>query len=123
MVFNCAITMWHQLSLPRETALKMIRLGELSLDGSKTPVMLVSMPGQRHPDKTTLSVYLTRTLMQRVRRLAQERRQTVTQVVEAALTEQTREVVLRPEDYEQIAEETRQAMGTRVRTARTRSKT
>ena len=114
--------MWHQLTLPRETALKMIRLGELTLDGSKTPVMIVSMPGQRHPDKTTLSVYLTRTLMQRLRRLAQERRQTVTQVIEGMATEQTREVVLRPEDYEQIAEETRQAMGTRNKSASPKDK-
>lgn len=101
-------------SFPRETARKMQKLGELELDGSKTPVMLVSMPGQRHPDKTTLSVYLPRTLMQRLRRLASSRRQTVTQVIENLVTDQTREVVLLPGDYEQIAKETRRALAGRA---------
>ncbi len=71
------------------------------------------MPSQRHPDKTTLSVYLPRTLMQRLRRLATERGETVTTVIEAMVTAQTREVVLSPEDYEQIAQETRQAQSGR----------
>ncbi|MBU6303734.1 MAG: hypothetical protein KGS60_19475 [Verrucomicrobia bacterium] len=69
------------------------------------------MPGQRHPDKTTLSVYLPRTLMQRLRRLAAERGTTVTEVVEGLVTSATRDVVLSAEDYMTIAEETRQAQG------------
>lgn len=109
------------LSIPRETGRKLMRLEKFLLDGSKTPFTVSAMPGQRHPDKTTLSVYLPRTLMQRLRRLARERRTTVTQVVEAAVTEQTRDVVLAPEDYEQIAQETRQAMGTRTKAARSAS--
>ena len=99
--------------LPRETARKLSRLGEIVLDGSKTPFNCSKMPGQRHPDKTTLSVYLPRTLMQRLRRLATERGETVTTVIEAMVTAQTREVVLTPEDYEQIAQETRQAQSGR----------
>jgi predicted DNA-binding protein len=99
--------------LPRETARKLSRLGEIMLDGSKTPFHCSNMPGQRHPDKTTLSVYLPRTLMQRLRRLATERGETVTTVIEAMVTAQTREVVLTPEDYEQIAQETRQAQSGR----------
>jgi hypothetical protein len=99
--------------LPRETARKLSRLGEIVLDGSKTPFHGSNMPSQRHPDKTTLSVYLPRTLMQRLRRLATERGETVTTVIEAMVTAQTREVVLSPEDYEQIAQETRQAQSGR----------
>jgi len=96
-------------AIPRETARKIAQLNTFSLDGSKTPIQYVLMPGQRHPDKITLSVYLPRTLMQRLRRLASERGETVTAVVEAMVTAQTRDVVLTPEDYEQIAEETRRA--------------
>ena len=47
--------------------------------------------------------------MQRLRRLAAERGETVTTVIEAIVTAQTRDVVLTPEDYEQIAQETRGA--------------
>lgn len=101
------------LPIPRETALKLERLSFFSLDGSKTPCQFAFMPGQRHPDKTTLSVYLPRPLMQRLRRLAAERGETVTSVVEAMVTSRTRNVVLKPEDYEQIARETRAAMGQR----------
>ncbi len=49
--------------------------------------------------------------MQRLRRLAAERGATVTTVIESLVTEQTRRVVLTPEDYEQIARETRTAQG------------
>lgn len=97
------------LTIPRETALKLQRVATLTLDGSKTPFQVAAVPGQRHPDKTTLSVYLPRTLMQRLRRLAAERGETVTTVIESMVTAQTRKVELTPEDYEQIAQETRAA--------------
>jgi len=97
--------------LPRETARKIQILGKIILDGSKTPFQIAAVPGQRHPDKTTLSVYLPRTLMQRLRRLAGDRGETVTTVIESMVTAQTRAVVLTPEDYEQIARETRAALG------------
>jgi hypothetical protein len=100
------------LTIPRETALKIQRLPrDFHVDGSKTPWQLSAVPGQRHPDKTTLAVYLPRTLMQRLRRLAAERGETVTTVVETMVTAQTRDVVLTPDDYEQIARETRAAQG------------
>jgi len=98
------------LPIPRETALKIIRLRrDLLVDGSKSPWQITRVPSQRHPDKTTLAVYLPRTLMQRLRRLAMERGDTVTTVVEAMVTKMTRDVILTPEDYEQIARETRAA--------------
>ena len=46
--------------LPRETARKLSRLGEIVLGGSKTPFRGSNVSGQRHPDKTTLSVYLSK---------------------------------------------------------------
>jgi len=53
--------------IARETALKLQRLTrDFQIDGSKTPWRLAAVPGQRHPDKTTLAVYLPRTLMQRL---------------------------------------------------------
>jgi len=97
------------IPVPRETALKLQRLSAFFLDGYKTPMQCSDVPGQRHPDKTTLSVYLPRTLMQRLRRLAAERGDTVTTVIESLVTTATRDVVLTPEDYEQIARETREA--------------
>ncbi len=102
------------LPIPRETALKICRLRQdFLVDGSKTPWQVAAMPSQRHPDKTTLAVYLPRTLMQRLRRLAAQRGETVTTVVEAMVMKKTRDVVLTPEDYEQIARETRAAQGRR----------
>ena len=91
-------------AVPREIARKLSQQKTFALDGSKTPFHCCDMPGQRHPDKTVLSVYLPRTLMQRLRRLAAARGETV----------QTRDVVLTPEDYEQIAEETRKAQSGRT---------
>ena len=103
------------LRIPRETALKLRRLPtDNQIDGFKAPWQFCSVPGQRHPDKTTLAVYLPRTLMQRLRRLARERGETVTNVVEGMVTAQTRDVVLTPEDYEQIAMETRLAQFKRL---------
>ena len=110
-------SMTLRLPIPRETALKLQRLPTFLVDGSKTPWQIAAVPGQRHPDKTTLAVYLPRTLMQRLRRLAAERGDTVTTVVEAMVTAQTRSVELTPEDYEQIARETRAAQSGK-RTAR-----
>jgi hypothetical protein len=110
-VFKSACMIFHSQPVPRETAKKLQRLGTLALDGSKTPFQLSPVPGQRHPDKTTLSVYLPRTLMQRLRRLANDHGETVTAVIEGMVVAQTREVVLTPEDYEQIARETRNAQG------------
>jgi predicted DNA-binding protein len=101
------------LFIPRETARKLSRLDDFLLDGSKSPFYCSDVPGQRHPDKTTLSVYLPRMLMQRLRRLAAERGETVTTVIEAMATAQTREVVLTTEDYEQIDQETRRAQSGR----------
>lgn len=104
------------LTIPRETALKLQRLPrDFQVDRSKTPWQIAAVPGQRHPDKTTLAVYLPRTLMQRLRRLAADRGETVTTAVEAMVTAQTRDVVLTPEDYEQIARETRAAQKGRSR--------
>jgi hypothetical protein len=104
--------------VPRETALKLQRLPAFFLDGYKTPMHCSPVPGQRHPDKTTLSVYLPRTLMQRLRRLAAERGTTVTEVIEGLVVAATREVVLTPEDYEQIARETREAQQGRKSSAK-----
>jgi hypothetical protein len=107
------------LTIPRETALKLQRRQKyFHIDGSKTPWQLAAVPSQRHPDKTTLSVYLPRTLMQRLRRMAAERGETVTTVIESMVTAQTREVVLTPEDYEQIARETRAAQTNRPGSSR-----
>jgi len=101
----------YSFLLTRESAKKIKILGNLILDGSKTPYQICAVPGQRHPDKTTLSVYLPRPLMQRLRRMAVGRGETVTTVIESMVTAQTRSVVLTPEDYEQIARETRLAQG------------
>lgn len=106
------------LVVPRETALKLSKVSHFPLDWSKTPGQGAAVPGQRHPDKTTLSVYLPRTLMQRLRRLAAQRGESVTTVVEALVTHHTRDVTLTPEDYEQIARETREAIKGRASRSR-----
>lgn len=67
------------------------------------------MPSQRSPDKETLSFYVPRTLGRRLRKLAKSMGVTLTDIVVMVLTNATKDTDLTPEDYEQIAADTRRA--------------
>lgn len=71
------------------------------------------VPGQRHPDKTVLSVSIPRDLMQSLKRLAEQRDTSVTEIVEYVLWRETKDITLTDEDYDQIKRE-RQAYIDRV---------
>lgn len=68
-----------------------------------------AMPSQRAADKETLSFYVPRTLGRRLRKFAKLLNVTLTDVVVMILTKETAGVELTPEDYEQIARDTRSA--------------
>jgi hypothetical protein len=79
------------------------------------------MPNQHSPDKEVIGFYIPRTLAARVRKAAKTRGLTITAFIEEILTHATRQTVLSPEDYIQIAEATKRAIS-RVATKGTRKK-
>jgi hypothetical protein len=84
------------------------KLGKVSfsVDGFITPVMVLAVPGQRHPSKANLSVSIPRELHQSLKRLAAQRETTVTELVEYVLWRETKDIELTPEDYEEIRKQT-----------------
>lgn len=93
------------LSVHRELARKC----EKKLARLLTPAHNSWVPNQPHPDKATLSMRVPRPLLQRLRRLAKQRRETVTDLVLTLLHRAVENVSLTSQDYEQIARETRKA--------------
>lgn len=67
------------------------------------------MPDQPSPDKVSLSVRVPRTLSQRLKKLAAQRGEPVSELVTWLFTRATNEVELTPDDYRQIAEDTERA--------------
>lgn len=67
------------------------------------------MPGKRAADKTTLSVTIPRTLMRRLKKLAIQKKCTVTDVVLSLIGYAVKDVELTSIDYSKIAEETKKA--------------
>ncbi len=67
------------------------------------------MPNKHAADKTCVGVWITRTLKHRLLRAARDKKLTLTQIVELAYANETRDIELTPEDYRQIARETEEA--------------
>lgn len=96
------------------------KVSKKNLSGVLDHVDLSStMPGQRSADKETLSFYVPRTLGRRLRKMAELLGATITDVVVMILSKETNSVELTPEDYEQIARDTRAAQ--RKNTARSKA--
>ncbi len=70
----------------------------------------MTMPNMPDPDKHLVGIRMPRTLHKRLQKLAQERKITVKNLIIEILIRETINTVLTPEDYEQIAEETRKAV-------------
>lgn len=87
--------------MPLDLKKKFIKL----IDRSKGPCHFERMPGQRSIDKATLSVYVTRTNLARLRKLAKREGKTLTDVVNRLIFEAVGDIELEPEDYEQISKE------------------
>lgn len=67
------------------------------------------MPNQPDPDKTHLGIRIPRVLHARLKRLARQYGFSVTDLVLLILNRETKNVVLTSEDYEEIAQQTRDA--------------
>lgn len=81
------------------------------------------MANQRSADKVCVSAYVPRTTARRLKKLAEKREQSLTELVEALYIEATRDIELTPEDYRQIANEVEAARrGTNPRLGGSRNK-
>ncbi|MBT9450680.1 arc-type ribbon-helix-helix [Akkermansia glycaniphila] len=67
------------------------------------------MPNAPDPDKTMLSVRMPRTLYERLRKLARKNKMSITDYVLQIITLETKNITLTAEDYERIAQQTREA--------------
>lgn len=67
------------------------------------------MPNMPDPDKHLVGIRMPRTLHKRLQKIAQQRKITLKDFILEILIRETINTILTPEDYEQIAEETRKA--------------
>lgn len=67
------------------------------------------MPNMPDPDKHLVGIRMPRTLHKRLQKRAQQQKITLKDYILGILIKETINTVLTPEDYEQIAEETRKA--------------
>ncbi len=67
-----------------------------------------SMPSQRKIDKKQISVWIPIVLFRKFQKRAKELNMTMTEIITAYLVQQTQNVTLTPEDYENIAREIRE---------------
>jgi hypothetical protein len=66
------------------------------------------MPSQRKIDKKQISVWIPIVLFRKFQKRAKELNMTMTEIITAYLVQQTQNVILTPEDYENIAREIRE---------------
>ena len=71
---------------------------------------LLFMPSDHSPDKISVGAWIPRTLYARFKKEALARKMSVTEFFEFILSKAVKDVTLTPEDYEQIAQETRRAI-------------
>jgi uncharacterized protein (DUF1778 family) len=81
------------------------------------------MPNQHASDHRVLSFFIPRTLDALVRKAARATDQTITDFVEIALYEATKDQLLTPDDYEQIAKDIRAVESARANRVSTKSRT
>lgn len=67
------------------------------------------MPNAPQPDEVILSVRVKRTTHKRVVKLAEKAKTTISDVVRSIINASVKNTVLTPEDYEQIAQDTKEA--------------
>ena len=66
------------------------------------------MPSQRKIDKKQISVWIPIVLFRKFQKRAKELNMSMTEIITAYLVQQTQNVILTPEDYENIAREIRE---------------
>ncbi|HSI84261.1 MAG: hypothetical protein ACAI35_26255 [Candidatus Methylacidiphilales bacterium] len=67
------------------------------------------MPNQHAPDKASVGIWIPRTLKRRLEKEAKARKMPLSDLIVFLYDQATRDVELTPEDYLQIAEDTRRA--------------
>lgn len=67
------------------------------------------MPNAPKPDEVILSVRVKRTTHKRVVKLAEKRKTSISEVVRSIINANVEDTVLTPEDYVQIAKDTKEA--------------
>lgn len=67
------------------------------------------MPNQHDPRKRSLAVYISRERYYQVKRLAKREGISMSRLLEILVEKAVRNIILTPEDYEQIAKEIRNA--------------
>lgn len=72
-----------------------------------------SMPSQRKIDKKQISVWIPIVLFRKFQKRAQDLGMTMTEIITAYLVQQTQNINLTPEDYENIAREIREKTNNR----------
>ena len=79
-----------------------------SVDWWLTTDYVERMPSQRKIDKKQISVWIPIVLFRKFQKRAKELNMTMTEIITAYLVQQTQNVILTPEDYENIAREIRE---------------
>lgn len=80
---------------------------KISVDWWLTTEHGTPMPSQRKIDKKQISVWIPMVLFRKFQKRSHELGMTMTEIITAYLVQQTRNVNLTPEDYENIAREIR----------------
>lgn len=86
---------------------------KISVDWWLTTEHDTSMPSQRKIDKKQISVWIPIVLFRKFQKRAHELGMTMTEIITAYLVQQTQNVNLTPEDYENIAKEIREKTNNR----------
>lgn len=86
---------------------------KISVDWWLTTEHDMSMPSQRKIDKKQISVWIPIVLFRKFQKRAHELGMTMTEIITAYLVQQTQNVNLTPEDYENIAKEIREKTNNR----------
>ncbi|MCC8149726.1 hypothetical protein [Akkermansia sp.] len=80
---------------------------KISVDWWLTTMHDMPMPSQRKIDKKQISVWIPIVLFRKFQKRARELNMTMTEIITAYLIQQTQNINLTPEDYENIAREIR----------------
>lgn len=86
---------------------------KISVDWWLTTEHDMSMPSQRKIDKKQISVWIPIVLFRKFQKRAHDLGMTMTEILTAYLVQQTQNINLTPEDYENIAREIREKTNNR----------
>ena len=102
--------MFFENALTREIGVgNLLRTFDATSPLNPTPSPSSFMPNQHAPDKASVGIWIPRTLKRRLEKEAKARKMPLSDLIVFLYDQATRDVELTPEDYLQIAEDTRRA--------------